>query len=43
LDFAEAAEFDFAAADYEREERNGEQRTVAVGYLIGRYISFAAN
>ncbi len=36
LGFAEAADFDFASADYEQEERNGEQRSVAIGYLRGR-------
>ena len=36
LGFPEAVEFDFASANYEREERNGEFRIVAVGYLRGR-------
>ena len=33
LGFAEAGEFDFASANYEREERDGEHRIVEVGYL----------
>ena len=36
LGFPEAADFDFASANYEREERNGEHRVVAVGYLKKR-------
>ena len=36
LGFEEAADFDFSSANYEMEERKGEKRTVAVGYLRGR-------
>jgi uncharacterized protein len=36
LGFKEAHEFDFAPAHYEMEERNGEKRIVAAGYLKGR-------
>jgi uncharacterized DUF497 family protein len=36
LGFEEAADFDFASANYEREERKGEHRIVAVRYLRGR-------
>jgi len=36
LGFQEAADFDFATANYESEFRNGEHRIVAVGYLKNR-------
>ena len=36
LGFEQAAQFDFAAASYFNEFRNGEHRLVAVGYLRKR-------